>query len=285
MTAALDSARAAAARRGPSGAGEPTAPLVRASGVRFWYGSRLVLDRVELTVDEGEFVSIIGASGCGKTTLLHLVGGILQPSEGSLLVGGHSAAIRDDTRAMVFQSFALLPWKTVLENVRLGLDYRRGDLRKRDRNEMARAYLARVGLPQIEDSYPYQLSGGMQQRVGIARAFAVRPKLLLMDEPFGALDAQNAEILREMVRQLVAEEGVTVVFVTHNLDEALQLSDRIVLMSTSPGRIHDDISLRQVKQDPDRWRLETYPAYRSRMWDFLRGQVESATATSVGSVS
>src|SRR5690606_38289525 len=208
-------------------------PLVTVSGLTFWYGSKLVLDNVSCHIQEGEFVSVIGASGCGKSTLLQLLDGVLRPTHGLVRIGGRPAERRDNSRAMVFQSFALLPWKTVLANVRLGLDYRRRDLSSKQRNEIARHYLARVGLSDSEHLYPYQLSGGMQQRVGLARAFAVQPSLLLMDEPFGALDAQNAEILREEVRALVKEENRSVVFVTHTLDEALQLSVRVLLMRSA----------------------------------------------------
>jgi ABC-type nitrate/sulfonate/bicarbonate transport system ATPase subunit len=228
---------------------------------------------VSCRVEEGEFVSVIGASGCGKSTLLQLLDGALRPGHGDITVGGHAATVRDNTRAVVYQNFALLPWKTVLRNVRLGLDYRRRDLPLSERDRLARHYLDRVGLSACASLYPYQLSGGMQQRVGLARAFAVRPALLLMDEPFGALDAQNAEILREEVRALVAEERRSVVFVTHNLDEALQLSDRVLLMSSSPGRIVEDISLVEPKSDETAWHREHYGAYRARLWDFLKSQV------------
>jgi NitT/TauT family transport system ATP-binding protein len=251
-------------------------PLVTVSEVTFWYGSKLILDNVSCRIEEGEFVSLIGASGCGKSTLLQLLDGVLEPAHGEIRVGGAPATVRDATRAMVYQNFALLPWRTVLRNVRLGLDYRRRDLSGRERDDLARHYLDRVGLAGTESLYPHQLSGGMQQRVGLARAFAVQPSLLLMDEPFGALDAQNAEILREEVRALVAEERRTVVFVTHNLDEALQLSDRVLLMGSSPGRICADIDLAGPKSDPDAWRHRHYGEHRARLWDFLKAEVTRA---------
>ena len=258
------------------------APLVSVSGLTFWYERNLVLDDMTFDVYEGEFLSVIGASGCGKSTLLQLIDGILRPTEGSLLVRGRPAhEIRDNTRAMVFQNFALFPWKTVLDNVRLGLDYRRHDLSAKERTRIARQYLERVGLAAAERLYPHQLSGGMQQRVGLARAFAVQPDMLLMDEPFGALDAQNAELLREDLRALVAEERRSVVFVTHNLDEALQLSDRILLMSASPGRIFEDIPLAQAKADSDKWEREVVADYRARIWRFLKTEVESAQGRQV----
>ncbi|WP_406048353.1 ABC transporter ATP-binding protein [Kribbella sp. NBC_00889] len=250
-------------------------PLVEVDNVSFAYGDTSILQDISCTVREGEFVSIIGASGCGKSTLLQILDGALRPAHGQVRVAGRPVSIRGSERAMVFQSFALLPWKTVLDNVRLGVDYRRRDLSRRQRDELARDYLSRVGLTKAAKLYPYQLSGGMQQRVGLARAFAVRPHLLLMDEPFGALDAQNAELLRDDVRTLVAQERRSVVLVTHNLDEALQLSDRILLLRAAPGRVEDDISVRELREDAGTWRLE-YDRHRERLWDFLKHEVAAA---------
>lgn len=249
------------------------ATLISVENVTFWYGSTLILDDVSCSIAEGEFVSVIGASGCGKSTLLQLLDGALRPGNGRVVIEGHDASKRDDSRAVVYQDFALMPWKTVAENVRLGLDYRRGDLRMKQREEIAHHYLDRIGLGRAAGMYPYQLSGGMKQRVGLARAFAVQPSILLMDEPFSALDAQNAEILREEVRGLVAEERRCVVFVTHNLDEALQLSDRILLMRSTPGRLAEDISLVEQKSDPVAWERIHYAEYRARLWEFLKGEV------------
>jgi NitT/TauT family transport system ATP-binding protein len=260
-------------------------PSIAVSELTFWYGSNLILDDVSCTIEKGQFVSIIGASGCGKSTLLQLIDGALRPSFGRIEVDGRDATARSNSRGVVFQNFALLPWKTVLENVRLGLDYRRRDLSSAERTEIARRYIARVGLTRAEHQYPYQLSGGMQQRVGIARAFAVQPPVLLMDEPFGALDAQNAELLREDVRALVAEERRTVVFVTHNLDEALQLSDRILLMKANPGRIHEDISLVDVKRDPEAWEHKHYQEIRQRLWEFLKKDIAEAQVKELGAVA
>ena len=255
-------------------------PLVEVADVTFFYGESLILQNISCTVGEGEFVSIIGASGCGKSTLLQILDGALRPATGRVQVGGTAVTARKTERAMVFQSFALLPWKTVLDNVRLGVDYRRRDLSRKQRNEVARDYLNRVGLSKAETSYPYQLSGGMQQRVGLARAFAVQPTLLLMDEPFGALDAQNAELLREDVRALVAQEQRSVVLVTHNLDEALQLSDRILLLRAAPGRVEEDISVRELRADAESWRID-YSRHRDRLWDFLRQEVAAAQGRSL----
>jgi len=250
-------------------------PMVEVSDVSFSYGTEPVLAGVSCTVRSGEFVSIIGASGCGKSTLLQILDGVFTPDRGSVRVAGRPVATRDSDRAMVFQNFALMPWKSVLDNVRMGLGYRRRDLPAKERTEIARHYLAQVGLGQAEQLYPYQLSGGMQQRVGIARAFAVQPSLLLMDEPFGALDAQNAELLREEVRDLVARESRSVVLVTHNLDEALQLSDRILLLRSTPGRVEEEIDLRPLRADEASWHRD-YEQHRARLWDFLRREVAAA---------
>jgi ABC-type nitrate/sulfonate/bicarbonate transport system ATPase subunit len=270
------------AGHGSRAAGETS---ISVSELTFWYGSNLILDDISCTIEKGQFVSIIGASGCGKSTLLQLIDGALRPSFGQITVDGRDAAVRSNARGVVFQNFALLPWKTVLENVRLGLDYRRHDLSGAERTDIARQYLSRVGLLRAEAQYPYQLSGGMQQRVGIARAFAVQPPVLLMDEPFGALDAQNAELLREDVRVLVAEERRTVVFVTHNLDEALQLSDRILLMKASPGRLHEDISLVELKRDKAAWEGTHYQEIRQRLWEFLKRDIAEAQARQLGTAA
>ncbi|HET6739924.1 MAG TPA: ABC transporter ATP-binding protein [Kribbella sp.] len=259
-------------------------PLVEVERVSFAYQDAAILEDISCTVDEGEFVSVIGASGCGKSTLLQILDGALRPDSGQVRVAGRPVATHHSDRAMVFQSFALLPWKTVLDNVRLGLDYRRRDLSRRERNELAAEYLDRVGLTRAAKFYPYQLSGGMQQRVGLARAFAVRPRLLLMDEPFGALDAQNAELLREEVRALVALEQRSVVLVTHNLDEALELSDRILLLRAAPGRVEEEIPVRELRADTAGWR-QSYDQHRERLWSFLKSEVAAAQGRDLEDVS
>jgi ABC-type nitrate/sulfonate/bicarbonate transport system ATPase subunit len=250
-------------------------PLVEVERVSFAYEDTPILQDISCTVGEGEFVSVIGASGCGKSTLLQILDGALRPGSGQVRVAGRPVTTAGSDRAMVFQNFALMPWKTVLENVRLGVDYRRRDLSRRQRNELAAEYLDRVGLSKAAKFYPYQLSGGMQQRVGLARAFAVRPRLLLMDEPFGALDAQNAELLREEVRALVAREQRSVVLVTHNLDEALELSDRILLLRAAPGRVEEEIPVRELRENATSWRA-SYAEHRERLWSFLRSEVAAA---------
>jgi len=207
------------------------ASLVEVSRLTFWYGTALVLEDVSFEVRQGEFLSIIGASGCGKSTLLQLLDGILKPTEGTVFVRGRRAdGHRDNTRAMVFQNFALFPWKTVLDNVRLGLDYRRRDLSGRERTQIARHYIERVGLTAAERLYPHQLSGGMRQRVMIAMALACRPRVLIADEPTTALDVTiQAEIL-DLLRRLQQETGMSMIFITHNLGIVAQIADRVMVM-------------------------------------------------------
>jgi NitT/TauT family transport system ATP-binding protein len=249
-------------------------PALRVEDVRFGYGEKTIIDGISFDAHEGDFVSLIGPSGCGKSTLLAMMDGILAPDSGSIVVEGEVPRIGAGSRATVFQNFALMPWKSVLGNVLLGLRHKRPELGHRDRVDVAMEYLSKVGLASSAKLYPRHLSGGMQQRVGLARAFAVQPRLLLMDEPFGALDAQNAEILREEVRALVEQERRTVVFVTHNLDEALQLSSRILLMSAGPSTIRDDVTVALPPPDSTDHAVR-YDEYRSRLWTHLRDEVNA----------
>lgn len=200
------------------------------------------LERIDVEIPAGEFVSIIGPSGCGKTTLLKIVSGLLTPSSGEVRVKGEPISGPGNDRALVFQNFVLLPWATVLDNAAFGLEAR--GLGKTERRERARSQLAKVGLLGFENHYPRELSGGMQQRVGIARALAVNPDILLMDEPFGALDALTRRLMQSDLLDLWQEsEPRTAIFVTHAMDEAVFLSDRIVLMNTRPGRVEEIIDV------------------------------------------
>lgn len=249
--------------------------LLAVEEVGFAYGPRKVLDGVDFTVRRGEFLTLIGPSGCGKTTLLLLIAGLLPAARGEIRIDGRPVTGPDQDRAMVFQNFALLPWKTVLGNVALGLRYR-GDGRAQ-RQATARHYIHLVGLAGFEEAYSHQLSGGMQQRVGLARALAVAPTVLLMDEPFQAIDAQNAELLQQELTRLVTGQARTVIYVTHNLDEALTLSDRILLLSARPARILTEVTVdlprtpRHHRQAPP----SRYWQYRARLWDHLRREVEA----------
>jgi len=204
-------------------------------GVGHDFGTLSVLDGITLRVGAGEIVALIGPSGCGKSTLLGILGGLLRPLRGSVSIAG--AVPRDSLNPFtyVFQDFALLPWRTVAGNVALALEHH--PLAPADRRERVEAVLSRIGLAEFRDAYPKQLSGGMRQRVGIARAMVVRPAMLLMDEPLSALDAQTRELLMEEFLALWLGERVAAVYVTHNLAEALRLADRIVVLSRRPGRI------------------------------------------------
>jgi len=191
------------------------------------------LDRIGLEIKPGEFVVILGPSGCGKSTLLNVIAGFEKPTSGTVEVDGQPVLKPGPERAVVFQQHSLFPWMTALDNVAFGLKR----LGKADAVDQARHYLGLVGLLEIAGKYPHQLSGGMQQRVGLARALAVEPKILLMDEPFGALDAQTRILMQEQLVKLWEEWRHTVVFVTHDIDEALYLADRVVVMGVKPNSV------------------------------------------------
>ena len=197
--------------------------------------THLALTDIDLDVAEGEFVSILGPSGCGKSTLLYIVGGFIAPSSGDVRASGRAVAGPGPDRGPVFQEFALFPWKTVLGNVAYGP--REAGVPRREAEERARALLARMGLAGYEDFYPKELSGGMKQRVAIARTLAYDPAILLMDEPFGALDAHTRVRLQNDLLGLWERDRKTVLFVTHSVEEAVYLSDRVVVMTRQPGRL------------------------------------------------
>lgn len=203
------------------------------------------LDDVTFTVEDGEFVSIIGSSGCGKSTLLSILEGINFPSSGSVTIDGKPITGTGTDRGVVFQHYSLFPWMTARNNVAFGIKQAKKELNKRERLALADEYLDKVGLGDFADKYPNRLSGGMQQRVAIARALAMDTDILLMDEPFGAIDAKNRVNLQKLLMRLWEGYGKrkTVVFVTHDLDEAILLSDRIILMSPGPGRVYREIKV------------------------------------------
>ena len=226
---------------------------------------------VSLSVRKNEFVSLLGPSGCGKTTLIRLVAGLLMPDRGEILLKGTAVTAPGRDRCMVFQNFGLLPWRTVLGNVEFGLEIE--GVRREERQAVARRYLDLVGLNDFEHYYPHQISGGMQQRVGIARALTKEPDILLMDEPFGAVDAQTREQLQEELLKIWAKTDTTVLFVTHSIDESIYLSDRVIVMQARPGRIRDEVPIDlprprwdgDVKADPRfaKLRAEIREALRS----------------------
>jgi NitT/TauT family transport system ATP-binding protein len=199
-------------------------------------GSRLLaLDNINLKVSPGEFVCIVGPSGCGKSTLLHLIAGLQSPTSGTVLMDDKPIEGPGTDRILIFQELGLFPWLTVGENVEFGMKMK--GTPKAERQERIKHYLRLVHLSQFKDSYTHQLSGGMRQRVALARALATEPDVLLMDEPFAALDAQTRDLLHDELERIWAETGRTIIFVTHNVREAVRLGDRVVLLTFRPGRV------------------------------------------------
>lgn len=213
-----------------------------------------VLDNVNLALRDHEFVSLVGPSGCGKSTLLKLIASFDKPTEGSIRVDGDPVSGPGPDRVMVFQDYALFPWMNTLENVTLGLKI--NGMGREERMETARSYLEMAGLEHVTHRAIYELSGGMRQRVSIARALALDPKVLLMDEPFGALDAQQRYIMQRELMKIWKETKKTILFVTHSLDEAVFLSDRVVLMGIDPGHIIWEQDLRSIERPRDETSVE-----------------------------
>lgn len=199
--------------------------------------SLLALDNVSCDIADGEFVCVVGHSGCGKTTLLNILAGFLPPTGGEILIDGKSTKSAQSSIGVVFQEYALFPWRTALRNVEFGLETH--GVPRKERAEQARHFLDLVRLSDFADTYPHQLSGGMRQRVAVARAMAYDPALLLMDEPFGSLDAQTRERLQTLVQEIWQKTSKTIFYVTHNLGEAVFLAERIVIMASKPGRIRN----------------------------------------------
>ncbi|MFG1398212.1 ABC transporter ATP-binding protein [Roseixanthobacter pseudopolyaromaticivorans] len=250
-------------------------------------GAYQALEPVTLHVPDGEFVAIVGPSGCGKTTLLRLAAGLDHPTSGSVTVGGRTVAGPGPDRAVVFQQFALLPWKTVRQNIGFGLKCR--GMSAAEARPLVERYLATMRLEGHGDSYPHQLSGGMQQRVAIARSFILEPEVLLMDEPFGALDAQTRIEMQEELIRLTAGQRRTVLFITHSVEEATYLADRVVVMAGRPGSIREIVDVGSLRKS-ERWaerpveevmELESFTRIRTRLWRLLRSagthQEEAAT--------
>jgi len=231
-----------------------------------------VLRDVNLAIEKGEYVSIIGHSGCGKSTVLNIVAGLLEPSQGGVLLEGKAVSGPGPDRAVVFQNHSLLPWLTVRENVDLAVNkVFRGRKSKAERRDWTRHNLELVHMAHAENKRPHEISGGMKQRVGIARALATRPPVLLMDEPFGALDAQTRSIMQEELLKIWSEFKTTVVFVTHDVDEALYLSDRVFAMNTAPGGIKEEIRIDLARpRTPDVALSERYGALNRRVRRLIR---------------
>jgi NitT/TauT family transport system ATP-binding protein len=239
----------------------------------FLEGTVVAFRNVELNVSSNEVLCIVGPSGCGKTTLLRCIGGLLAPSSGQVLIDGQIVNSPRSGVAIVFQHFGLLPWKTVVGNVAFGLKI--DGVSGRHLAERAEHYIRLVGLAGFENHYPYQLSGGMQQRVGLARALATHPEILLMDEPFASVDAQTREVLQEELLHLHERERKTMVFITHSIDEALVLGDRVAVMATRPGRVKEVLTVNFARpRDPAAVRAEArYTEMRNHIWEELRPTV------------
>jgi NitT/TauT family transport system ATP-binding protein len=237
-----------------------------------------VLVDVNFSAEAGEFVSLIGPSGCGKTTLLRIVHGLETATTGSIVSHGREVKKPDHRRGLVFQHFNLFPWRTVHDNVAYGLEVR-GDDRGR-RTDRVRIMLDLVGLGGFENHYPHEISGGMQQRVGIARALAIDPEILLMDEPFGALDAITREKLQRDIAQILERQPKTTLFVTHNMDEAIFFSDRILVFGTRPGRIIEEVKvpLKRPRQADVIRASHEFAELREHLWSLLSKEMQREDA-------
>lgn len=235
-------------------------------------GHTVVLDQVNMTLSEQEFTAVIGHSGCGKSTLLRMVAGLEKPSDGIIRLEGKPIRKPGSDRMMVFQQYCLLPWLTVRQNVRLAIDEVFGTLRSAEKANVVEEHLAMVNLTAAAEKYPDQLSGGMKQRVGIARALAVRPKILLMDEPFGALDALTRGKLQQQVLKIWENQRQAVMMITHDIDEAIYMSDRILLMTNGPAATIGEILEIPFPHPRDREQIRHDPLYQDihdRAMDFL----------------
>jgi NitT/TauT family transport system ATP-binding protein len=234
----------------------------------------LALDQVSLEVGNREFVALLGPSGCGKSTLLYLIGGFLPVETGAILIDGQNVAGPGPDRGIVFQHFALFPWKTVRGNILYGLE--RQGMPKEEREKRAMDFIELVGLVGFEDSYPSQLSGGMKQRTAIARTLAFDPKILLMDEPFGALDAQTRGLMQSELLRIWQRTPKTVIFVTHDVQEAVYLADRVAVMSARPGRIKTIVDTKFDKNTPDIFKNKFFVEKVDEIWNLVKEEAIKA---------
>ena len=237
----------------------------------------LALEDVSLSVRNREFVALLGPSGCGKSTLLYMIGGFLPVVAGSILVDGKPVAGPGPDRGVVFQHFALFPWKTVKANVLYGLE--RTQLPRSEREQRAQSFIDMVGLTGFEDSYPSQLSGGMKQRAAIARTLAFNPQILLMDEPFGALDAQTRSLMQSELLNIWRRTPKTVLFVTHDVQEAVFLAERVAVMSARPGQIKALIDTKFDKTDPHIFKSKAFVDKVDEIWGLVRDEAIKAQAS------
>lgn len=251
---------------------------LQAMGLRMEYyqprtgGRLLALDNVDLTIEEGEFVTLVGPSGCGKTTFINIADGLLKPTGGRILLDGTEVSGPGTDRAMVFQDPCLMPWRTVFKNVIYGLECR--GLDGPAQRERAINFIKLVGLSGFEEHYPHELSGGMQQRCNLARALTVDPEILIMDEPFAALDAQTREIMQLELLRIWNEAKKTVMFITHQINEAIYLADRVIVFCARPGKVKDVVKIdiprpRKLGVKRDKQFLE----YEDHLWDLIEEEV------------
>jgi NitT/TauT family transport system ATP-binding protein len=238
------------------------------------FGALTALDDVSLDIADGTFLSLVGPSGSGKSTLLDLLGGLTTPTSGEVLIDGEPVRGPGLDRGVVFQQYALFPWRTARANVEFGLEG--GPLGKRQRADRAREYLALVGLSGFEDRYPHELSGGMKQRVAIARSLAYDPAVLLMDEPFAALDAQTREQLQEELLRIWRRTGKTIVFITHGIDEAVYLGQRVAVLTSRPGRLKAVVDVDLGDRTGDVRSGSAFGRQRHRLWELLHDEVRKA---------
>jgi ABC-type nitrate/sulfonate/bicarbonate transport system ATPase subunit len=236
------------------------------------------LEPINLAVTENDFITVLGPSGCGKSTLLRMVAGLDRPSAGRVLLDGHAVTSPGADRGMVFQSYTLFPWLTVGENIAFGL--RERGVPRSERREIVAAYVAKIGLAGFEEHYPKQLSGGMQQRTAIARALANDPEILLLDEPFGALDNQTRALMQELLLGIWERERKTVLFVTHDIEEAIFLASRVIVMTARPGRIKADVAV--DLPHPRHYTMKTsrdFSALKARLTEEIRIEAVRAAET------
>jgi NitT/TauT family transport system ATP-binding protein len=252
-------------------------PAVELTGVAQRFGAYTAVAGVDLAVGEGEFVAVVGPTGCGKSTLLNIIAGLRPPAAGEVRVFGQPLAGLNTRAGYLFQADALLPWKTALENVTLGLTF--AGRPRAEAQERARAWLDKVGLAGFEDRYPHQLSGGMRKRVALAQVLILDPKILLMDEPFSALDVQTRQLMENELLRLWEEDQKSVLFVTHDLEEAIALADRVVVMSAGPASrpIGDFVIGLERPRDVTEVRLtESFLEIHREVWGLLREEVMRA---------
>jgi len=234
----------------------------------------IALENVCLTVEQEEFVVLVGPSGCGKSTLLNMVGGLLAPTTGRIVMEG-LAEDRDPSVGMVFQEVGLFPWRTVESNIGFGLE--ESGLPEAERRERVKRHIDLVGLSGFETSYPHQLSGGMRQRAGIARTLAIQPDLLLMDEPFSALDAQTRTLMQEELLRIWETHRLSTLYVTHNIQEAVYLADRIAILSRRPGRVNSVLTIDLPRRGRDRAEnISRFNEYCDHIWSLIRKDAEEA---------